>query len=345
MKELSHADAFEVLCLQAADDGRGPVLFGDCVPRARTVLRPFFVGPEFPSVYLEFPLMGEPFLDVTVLLAKPEPGTRIDSPAVAETDALLDWYASLGDDTHDACIGFELDTSKEQVPPAAIHFQPRNHTELVRPFFDAIGEGDRADAYLELDRRLPAGWRPQFTGLFRRRPGTPLRVCGYLGDEERAACAEDPRYVAGIFKQAGFSATNEEMLGQIVELTQATSLSLDYQFDIYPDGTLGDTFSFDVQFEIETPRAVHESFYAGPASRIMQLFEDWGIADKRWEHIPQAAFARSIPVEREDGKMAKYGFSLMPGWAKVRWTNGVLQPSKFYFLAKAGILEDGPSHE
>ena len=50
MKALSHADAFEVLCLQAADDGRGDVLFGDSLPRARKALRPFMVGEKFPSV-------------------------------------------------------------------------------------------------------------------------------------------------------------------------------------------------------------------------------------------------------------------------------------------------------
>ena len=78
MKALSHADAFEVLCLQAADDGRGDVLFGDSLPRARKALRPFMVGERFPSVYLEFPLLGAPFLDVTVLYAALEAGTRID---------------------------------------------------------------------------------------------------------------------------------------------------------------------------------------------------------------------------------------------------------------------------
>ena len=61
MRLLSHADAFEVLCLQAADNGRGEVLFGDCLKRARQYGRAFMVGPDFPDVYLEFPLAGAPF--------------------------------------------------------------------------------------------------------------------------------------------------------------------------------------------------------------------------------------------------------------------------------------------
>lgn len=339
MEELSPAETFEVLCLRAADEGRGPVLFGDCVSRARSVLRPFFVSPYFPSVYLEFPLLGDPFLDVTVLYGRLDAGMRIDSPAAQGTDPLFDWYGGIDKDVGDVSLGFELDTSKAQVPEAAVHFQPRDHDELVRPFFATIGEPDRADAYFELMHRLPAGWRPQFCGLFRGRPGSPLRVCGYLGANEKKACAEDPHQIEGIFEDAGFSAINEEMLDQMHELMRVASVGLDYQFDIYPDGTLGDTFAFDVQFKVETPRAVHDSFREGPAAQVMQLLEGWGIADKRWEHIPQAAFARALPVERENGEIARYSLTLMPGWAKVRWRNGVLQPSKFYLYAAAGFLE------
>ncbi len=90
---------------------------------------------------------------------------------------------------------------------------------------------------------------------------------------------------------------------------------------------------------METPQAVRDSFYGGPASRVMQLLEGWGIADKRRQLIPQAAFARSLPVKRESGETARYSFTPMPGWAKVRWQSGELQPSKFYLYAQAGILK------
>ena len=77
MKALSHSDAYQVLLLQAADEGRGPLLFGDCVERARNAVLPFLVGESFPDVYLEHPLAGDPFLDATILLGQIERGTRI----------------------------------------------------------------------------------------------------------------------------------------------------------------------------------------------------------------------------------------------------------------------------
>ncbi len=276
-----------------------------------------------------------------MLYGKIDPGTRIDSPAAGDIGVLMDWYSGADGGPVAASFGFELDTSREQVPMAAIHFQPREHDELVRPFFDAVGESGRADAYFDLVCRLPAGWRPQFFGLFRGRPGSPLRVCGYLSDEEQELCAHDSARLAEVLAHAGFSATNEKMLAQTRELLAAAVGDVDYQLDLYPDGTLGDTFALDVEFKMETPQAVRDSFREGPAARVMRLLEGWGVADERWRLIPQASFARSLPVERENGEQALYTLTLMPGWAKLRWRRGELQPSKFYFYADAGILKEG----
>ena len=78
---ITPADAFQVLLLQAAEGGRGKVLFGESLQRAREAALPFMLGEEFPSVYLEHPLIGDPSLDVTVLFGGIKPGTRVDSPA------------------------------------------------------------------------------------------------------------------------------------------------------------------------------------------------------------------------------------------------------------------------
>ena len=187
MKTPANEQAFQVLLLQAADEGRGRALFGSSLARAREAVPPFLVGGEFPSVYLEHPLAGDPVLDVTVLLGPIEPGTRIASSVACEHGAMLDWYAQARREHADVTCGFEVDTGKEALPAAAIHFQPRAHVELVRPFCEAAGEPQAADLYLGQDARMPDGWPLSFFGMFRGRPGSPLRVCGYLGDAEKAA--------------------------------------------------------------------------------------------------------------------------------------------------------------
>ena len=339
MKAPSYADSLEVLILQASDKGRGPILFGDSVARARKLARPFMIGEEFPDVYLEFPLIGEPFLDLTFLYGKMEPGSHVDSPAAAGTEQMLDWYAKIRQENNGVCCGFELDTKQANLPAAAIHFQPRMRTELVEPFCTIVGEPDRAKLYLEQDKRMPKGWPLSFFGMFRGRPGSPLRVCGYLDPREQATCGSDPDHLREVFESAGFSAYTDTMLEQVSELLGIAAVSTDFQFDVFPDGNLGDTFAIDAQFGIAQPATVIASFTDGIGAQVMNLLENWGAADRRWKHGAEAAFARALPVELPDGTYSRYAFTLMPQWVKARWINGVLQPSKLYLLAHAGLLD------
>lgn len=334
----SHALTFQALLLQAADDGRGPLLFGDSLGRAREAVPPFLVGGDFPDVYLEHPLAGDPFLDVTVLLGQLEPGTRVESPLAGEHGALLDWYAGARRKFVDVSCGFEVDTGKPEPPVSAVHFQPRGHAELVRPFCETIGEPERADLYLDMAGRMPKGWPLSFFGLFRGRPGSPLRVCGYLSDPEVQACAHDPEHLAATFDAIGFSSYNSPMLEQVSSLMAAAPSLVDFQLDVLPDGTLGPTFAIDVQFGIKRPAAVRDTFGRGAGACVMGLLEDWGAADGRWRAATCAAFARAIPVELEDGTYGKYALTLMPQWLKARWVDGSLQTAKLYHLAHGGVL-------
>ena len=81
MKEPSIRETFEILCLQAGDEGREAILFGDSISRVRKAVPPFLIGRKFPELYFEFPLAGDPFLDATIIYSDLESGMRIDSPA------------------------------------------------------------------------------------------------------------------------------------------------------------------------------------------------------------------------------------------------------------------------
>lgn len=341
---ISYPEAFEVLCLQASDDGRGEVLFGESLQRARRSVPPFLVGSRFPSVYLECPLVGTPFLDVTVLYDTISHGQRVSSNAATGSDALFDWFAGVCE-THDGIsFGFELDTKHEELPQAAVHFQPRWHAELVEPFCAAAGEGERAALYLDLAERMPRGWLLSFFGMFRGRSGSSLRVCGYHGNEQRQACAESTSHVAEVFDSIGFAAYDDVMLRQISELMALAPGQTDFQFDVLSDGSLGSTFSIDVRFAIEQPRLVRASFEKGPVSQVMRYLQAHDVVDDRYRLAAEAAFARALPLLDDGGAQCVYTFTLMPQWVKVRWTDGELQPSKLYFLGSAGPLEGFSGH-
>ena len=345
MREPSYEDSLRVLLLQAADEGRGEVLFGDSLNRVGNEAAPFMVGEDFPSVYLECPLVGDPFIDITLLYAKLAPGTHVEHPAAEGSNAMLEWFAETCAGQPEVCCGFELDVKEPELPAAAVHFQPRKNTELVRPFCETIGEPERAELYLNLAARMPEGWPLSFFGLFRGRPGSPLRVCGYLNSDEQKICADNPQHLADVFDEIGFTAYDNAMVQEISAFFAIAPGVTDFQLDVYPDGSLSNTFAIDIQFEIEQPEAVQESFENGAASRIMHLFEKKGITDDRWKLVPEATFARALPMKRDDGSLGKFGFTLMPQWTKVRWRDGVLQPAKMYYLANATFLQGSRSDE
>ena len=341
MKQPTNYDAFQVLLLQLQDEGRGEMLLGESAHRARHVAEPFLIGEKLPGIYLELPLIGDPFLDMTILYGdEATPNSHVESAATGDTKALFDWFVKTRHDFEDVSFGFELDTKEPELPKAAIHFQPRKHIELVEPFCKLIGEPDRAKTYLDMVKRMPEEWQLSFFGMFRGRPDSPLRVCGYLTSDERVKCAEDPAHLAEVFSEVGFTAYDDALLNETCELMAIAHKGLDFQFDVYPDGHLSDTFAFDVQFGIDQPESVRNCFQSGTASDVVELLERWGIADKRWKSAVDATFARALPVELDDGTAGRYAFTLMPQWLKVRWRAGTLQPAKLYFLANAGLTED-----
>ena len=345
MRAPSNETACRVLFLQAADEGRGPLLFGADADRACEKVLPFVKGVPFPTLYLEFPLLGDPFLDVTVLEGKIPAGTRFDTPAAAGTERMIDWYAGVrqaeGPGKHEGiCFGFEVDTKAPDGTRAAVHFQHYSRIGLAGAFCEALGEAEAGQRYMEKASRMPEGWPLAFFGFFRGRAGAPLRICGYMAREEKNRIAEDPARLKQAFGQIGFTAWDEAMLNRVSELLRLAPESVDFQFDLLPDGTMGGTFAIDVCFGIRRTEEVSASFRDGPAARLMKTLEAWGAADDRWQQAAGMAFTRGIPVEDEEGKNSDFGFILTPNWLKVRWRGGVLQPSKLYCVGEARIIKE-----
>ena len=339
MKIPSNALACRTLFLQAADNGRGPLLFGHSGDRACKAILPFLEGVPFPEIYLEFPLAGEPFLDVTLLYGKIKPGTRFDSPAAVGTEAVIDWFADARAEYPQISFGYELDTKEDSPGPAAVHFQPRSHRDLVMPFCRALGREDAGLLYMDLAARMPGGWPLAFFGLFRGRTDSPLRVCGYMDPAEKQRCAENPSRLKTVFSSVGFNAWDDLMLSRIAAALAAAPSTVDFQFDILPDGTLGSTFALDIGFRTEPSETIRSSFLGGPFAEVMNLFESWSAADSRWKLVSDISLTRSIPVEDEEGRTRPFALVLQPHWIKIRWTEGVLQNSKMYCLAHAGLAD------
>ncbi|MBQ9044045.1 MAG: hypothetical protein IJ111_14670, partial [Eggerthellaceae bacterium] len=158
----------------------------------------------------------------------------------------------------------------------------------------------------------------------------------YLGGKELRACAQDPDRLARALGQAGFSAFDGAMLAQAACVLGLAPAEAEFQLDVLADGSLGDVFAIGVRFDQLPSAEVRKFFTSGAGAALMERLREWGIADGRAAHVADMAFTRGANVLRDDGSSVPFGFSLLPGWLKVRWRGGVLQPAKMYMEASAG---------
>ncbi len=321
-----------MLLLHAASDSRGELLYGDSLSRVKKIVPDFLGNGPFPDIYLECPLLGEPFLDIslTVVFDDTSETNYVSSPLAKDTDRMLEFLRTASGKYPSVCGGFEIDTKSPSPGAAAVHFQPRKHKFLTAGFCEAIGEPLYGQLFEEMTRRLKDSWDPSYFGFFRGRPGLPLRVGGYISPAEKRLCIADPDRIAGAFKAAGFTAYDDQMIREITAVMAVTNRENEFQFDIFPDGTVGSIFSLSTNFAIEKPEDVLASFKDGYGARYIDLLKQWNITDDRWKKGIGATFAGAIPAGEK-----KITFSLFPQWLKVRWTDRKLQPAKMYQLIKA----------
>ena len=338
MKKPSQMEAFDALYAIAAGDGRGDALFGNSIELARPAYERTLIGSGYPQAYLEFPLLGEPCFDLLSVHGSVEPGSRFAPGAGFGYQGMLDWFSGVRESTESISCGIELDTSTGETERAGVYLQQRKRHNLVAPFLESVGESGRTQSYLDALARMPEGWPPSYVGLFPGRPGTPMRIGGYMDSDELARCGGDPAHLGEQFRQIGFEAFDAPMLARCAEFMQLAP-SVDFQFDIMPDGSLGDTFGLSLSFNETKPRQARECMETGYGARLMEALQSWGLADERWKLIAGAAFARHVGYERDDGTEGRFALCVKFNYAKVKFRGGQAQPAKFYLTCIAGDLE------
>ena len=338
MRKPNQMEAFDALYIIAAGDGRVEALFGDSFELARPVYERTLIGAGYPTAYLEFPLAGEPCFDLLSVHEHVEPNSRFAPGAGFGCQAMYDWFSGVCEPGGSVSCGIELDTSAGETERAGVYLQQRERHDLVAPFLASVGEEGRAQAYLDTLERMPQGWPPAYVGLFPGRAGTPMRIGGYLDASELARCANYPDHLGDCFRQVGFMAFDEPMLKRCAEFMQHAP-SVDFQFDIMPDGTLGDTFGLSLSFNETKPREARECMETGYGMRLMQTLQGWGLADDRWKLIAGAAFARHVGYEREDGTAGRFALCIRLNYAKVKFRACEPQPAKFYLTCASGDVE------
>ena len=339
MRKPGQMQAFGALYGIAADEGRGEALFGDSIELARPAYERTLIGGGYPTAYIEFPLLGEPCFDLLSGHDYVEPGARFAPGRGYGRQGMFDWFAGACASGGEMGCGFAIDTSAGEIGRAGVYLQQRSRHELVEPFLESVGEAGRAQSYLDVLARMPKEWSPEYVGLFPGREGAPMRIGGYMGPDELARLADDPKRLGERFRQVGFTAFDAPMLKRCAELMGPVS-SADFQFDIMPDGALGDTFGLSLSLNEAGPREVRECMESGYGAALMRTLQGWGLADDRWKLIAGAAFARCLAYERDDGTQGLFALWIKLNYAKVKFRACEPQPAKFYLTCTSGDVED-----
>ena len=326
-------DMFDLLYVLAAANGRDEALLGGRREQLRSLYERTLIGNARPSLYLEFPLLGEPCYDFLSVIDKVEQGATFAPGAGYGYQKAFDWFSTVCEDKN-VSMGFELDLSTGKQERAGIYLQQRHRSELVEPFLASVDEARRYPAYRNVQEAMPEGWPPAYVALFPGRKGSPTRIGGYMTHDEQRRCAENPAHIGDCLHRIGFDFFDEQMLAHCAHLMDMAP-SIDVQFDIMEDGTLGDTFGLALSFNELRPRTVHEQMESGVGHHIMSTLQQWGLADDRWRLLSDVSFARQFPYVREDGTTGCLGLCTLLNFVKVKFRHAQMQPAKFYLLLAA----------
>lgn len=325
------AELFSAIYGLLAARGREAALFGNARQGACEFFDRSLVPGAFPVLYFEFPLLGDPYLDMLAIYEQLPANPRFAPGGGYGYQEVFDWYGGL-DAAHQTAIGIELDLSQGITEQGGLYFQQRGKLALLREFLATVGQEQRSNAYLRMQRRMPRGWKTAYVGLFPAREGTPMRLGGYLSEPMRRLCSEDPSFMASRFDEMGFLAYDRPMLERCSSLMGLVP-GVDFQFDLDPDGNLLDTFGLSLSFGRCKLGEVDECFSSGYGAQVMGMLQGWGIADGRWELIPEMTFARGIVFERPDGSRGHLAMFVRLNYAKVKFVEGQMQAAKFYLAA------------
>ena len=331
---LDNAILYDAIYGLAADDGCGQALFGNCAPLAHEAFLRSCIGDEFPLLWFEVPLAGEPRFDLHVAISREALRSGVQFPPGAGNgyDELFAWYAE--EERGGGGLAFAYDVSEGRIDNPAVHVNVNNAPlDDMGRFFDLAAGSGAAARYTGFVDRLPQDWRVWYAGVHPGRPGAPVRVDCFVGDATQRAYAADFALFERDLDACGFTAMDPALRDLALPILQSP-FNLELQFDVMNDGTLGPTLGISAGFLLGAPQASRALFEeSGAAAELFAAIERLGLADSRWRHIPDATFATLAPLG--DAAVALYCVLM---FAKLRLRDGQPLDAKVYLQAGGKIL-------
>ena len=331
---LDHLALYDTLYALASRDECEEDLFGNCAPLAHEAFSRCVMGDEFPLIWFEVPLGGEPRFDLHVAYSRKTLREGLEfAPAVsAGYEPIFRWYAQ--EEKGGNGLAFAFDVSEGRIDAPAIHVNVNNAPLAdIGRFFELAADDAAPDAFRGFAERLPQDWRVWYAGVHPGRPGSHLRVDCFVDGARKQAYALDPTLLERNLQSCGFTAVSPTLL-ELAQLILDAPFGLELQFDVQRDGSVGSTMGLSASFSAGTAGRAGALFEdGGPAAAFMEHIKGLGLADDRWRLIPKASFAKLVNV---DG--APLALVCAPTFVKLRVRNGLPLDAKLYLQATARCI-------
>ena len=320
---------YSLIYALAAAEGREGRLFGPYAQQGRNVFACSAPGKNFPELWFELPLSGQPRFDLHVLTSREDLGGGIPSPDLCGGyPAVFRWFAEQKN-VRQLALSWDLNADDE--PTAAIQLlMAQRDDPTACGFLQAAGRPDAADGYPAFLRHIPEAWYACYLGVFPSRPDLCLRVECIPDVQLQKAYAQDTALLEEHLTRAGLSCVSDSILKRC-RLLASLPFQLEFQFDVERNGLAGATFGASVRFALGQETESRQSFRAnGAAGELMAETEKWGLADSRWRELEGTAFAQRLRFGGESTLLF-----CAPVFLKLRWRNGEALDAKAYLMAGA----------
>ena len=299
----------------------------DCAQLAFDAFLSCEVGDTMPILYFEVPLLGEPRFDLQVCIdrASLSKGAKLPESAPAHLQGAIDWL--LQDGNGSTGVDFAFDVSAGDIrSPQVIAFTNGCETCDLESFFACAGDASAAGRYDDAQTRAPEGWNSWYTGLIPQRQGRPVRLDYFVDRDKAARYRQDIGLLAADLRQMGYNASGFE-LERCADLL-AYPFGLNIQLDVLEDGSMGPVLGYNAAFGGLPASVARASATDGALAGIMQLVEDWGLADERWRLLAGCCIGRRIGLPDGDSITVRS----TPTFLKVRMTPEGLVDAKVYII-------------
>lgn len=326
MKPEQFVDFFDSVYYDLSAEAQGDKLLGKV---NKTVLEKVLgqsnlVNPENLRVILEFPLLGQSWLEITVggicrSLRKPE---YLENEAYWRAMPYGEAYRFLVNDFQDTefQIGttWDLKSVSGQVPMPGFYASGLDNKKAVRGILERLDRGKMVPLVEKMLARVPESWEKYYYGFFPGRSNSPIRFGFTVPKEQMKKYCFDYRLFLSDLEKIGYCDGDDAMLREICNPVYK-GCSGEIQFDLMEDGRLSSELGMGYgNFTWEKFSQKDDAGCQARAEDIFEHLQKLNLCDDRWQLIP-GCFKQYKLVSFVGNDVAKTIVEIEPCTVKVKW--------------------------